>query len=309
MISRKIDRRFPRSIPADVSGLDELDAYGRWSTAALCGAVWFPTGLAAGWAPYRNGSWVWIDPWGWSWLGAEPWGWAPFHYGRWDFIDGAWGWCPGTYPYGAIYAPALVTYIGGPTWGWDPGGWGWFPIGWGEPFVPAYAVGTLLSPAHQLLPSASARPAHALPESGHCGRGDRGAGDRLRASGARFSRRPPGPSRRNQVGARRGSRPRSGTDPCEPRCRHRRRSNRAVFRLAPCSLDPSRRCARPSLGLCRLARSARRWQRHRAVRCRNRSSPRSAGASAQVRFPSDGNFDLQPLRSDLGRNFDRRDPG
>lgn len=136
------DAESARYLPADVSGLDELDADGRWATASVCGPVWYPNGLAPGWAPYRFGNWVWIQPWGWNWVESEPWGWAPFHYGQWAFIDGAWGWCPGDYEFGAVYAPALVTFIGGPGWGAGPY-WGWYPLGRGEPWIPPYRFGPL----------------------------------------------------------------------------------------------------------------------------------------------------------------------
>ena len=33
--------------------------------------------------------------WGPTWVDSAPWGYAPFHYGRWAFICGRWGWCPG----------------------------------------------------------------------------------------------------------------------------------------------------------------------------------------------------------------------
>ena len=132
--------------PADIAGADELDGYGHWAVESLCGPVWYPDGLPGWWAPYSYGSWSWVDPWGWTWIDADPWGWAPFHYGRWMFVGGAWGWCTGAYPYGAVFAPGLVVFIGGPIWGpyYGPGGgWGWFPLGWGEPYFPAYRAGPL----------------------------------------------------------------------------------------------------------------------------------------------------------------------
>ncbi len=136
-----LEQQSSQYLPPDIAGLDELDANGRWATSAVCGAAWYPNGVAAGWAPYHDGNWVWIDPWGWNWVAAESWGWAPFHYGRWELIDGTWGWCPGTYPYGAAYAPALVAFVGGSGWDWQPGGWGWYPLSWGEEYVPVYRVG------------------------------------------------------------------------------------------------------------------------------------------------------------------------
>ena len=35
-------------------------------------------------------------PWGLTWVDQAPWGYAPFHYGRWAYISGRWGWCPGS---------------------------------------------------------------------------------------------------------------------------------------------------------------------------------------------------------------------
>ena len=150
------DKRLDDSVSAryvspGVIGYQDLDAYGRWVQAPTYGAVWVPTSVPAGWAPYRYGHWTWIAPWGWTWVDDQPWGFAPFHYGRWVTYGGGWGWAPG--PYGGYwnpyYAPALVGWIGGPGFGigfgWG-GGWGvgigfnfgWFPLGWGEPFYPRY---------------------------------------------------------------------------------------------------------------------------------------------------------------------------
>ena len=67
---------------------DRLRRSRRLRPLALCGRlrpVWTPAGVAADWAPYRYGHWVWVAPWGWTWVEDEPWGFAPFHYGRWAF--------------------------------------------------------------------------------------------------------------------------------------------------------------------------------------------------------------------------------
>ena len=58
------------------------------------GQVWYPQ-VAPDWVPYREGSWAYVAPWGWTWVDSEPWGFAPFHYGRWADIGGRWGWVPG----------------------------------------------------------------------------------------------------------------------------------------------------------------------------------------------------------------------
>ena len=133
-----------RYVAPGVVGAPDLDGYGTWRTYPDYGAVWVPTVVAPGWAPYRFGHWVWIAPWGWTWVDDAPWGYAPFHYGRWAFIGGSWGWCPGPIRVRPVYAPALVAWVGGPGFGVSfgvGGGVGWFPLGFGEPFVPWYHAG------------------------------------------------------------------------------------------------------------------------------------------------------------------------
>lgn len=122
----------------DVVGFDDLDDYGDWRTDPQYGNVWFPNRIDAGWAPYHTGHWVWIDPWGYTWVDDSPWGYAPFHYGRWAFINGRWGWIAGPPTVAPVYAPALVVFIGGGG-GWG-GNVGWFPLGPREVYVPTYPV-------------------------------------------------------------------------------------------------------------------------------------------------------------------------
>ncbi|MDD5542679.1 MAG: FecR domain-containing protein [Acidobacteriia bacterium] len=136
-----------RYVSADMVGYEDLDTYGTWHATPEYGSVWFPTSVAQGWAPYRFGHWVWVEPWGWTWVDDAPWGFAPFHYGRWVFIDDTWGWIPGTYVARPVYAPALVAFIGGRNWNISIGvgggvGVGWFPLGPHELYVPSYAVST-----------------------------------------------------------------------------------------------------------------------------------------------------------------------
>ena len=105
------------------------------------GPVWAPTVVVEGWAPYSSGCWAWVDPWGWTWIDDAPWGFAPFHYGRWAFRHNAWGWVPGAHIGHAVYAPALVTFVGGGGWHSSPapgGSVGWFPLGPHEPYIPPY---------------------------------------------------------------------------------------------------------------------------------------------------------------------------
>ncbi len=127
-----------------VTGHQGLSAWGGWVRSAEYGPVWFPR-VGSGWAPYRDGRWAWVAPWGWTWIADEPWGFAPFHYGRWAWIGGAWGWVPGPRAAPAVYAPALVAFVGG-----VPGvsfsltltsgapGVAWFPLGPGQLYRPSY---------------------------------------------------------------------------------------------------------------------------------------------------------------------------
>ncbi len=139
-------------VNADIAGVEDLDEYGRWSTVPGYGMVWSPTVAEAGWQPYREGHWVWQDPWGWTWIAAEPWGWAPYHYGRWVFYASRWYWVPvsPSVPYVA-YSPALVAFVGGgPGWSASltvsPGGWvGWFPLAPADPFVPWWGARSRVS--------------------------------------------------------------------------------------------------------------------------------------------------------------------
>jgi hypothetical protein len=144
-----------RYVSDDVIGYEDLDDYGGWRPVPEYGTVWFPHVAVVGWAPYRFGHWVWISPWGWTWVDDAPWGFAPFHYGRWVSVGGAWGWVPCPPPVVAVayvrpvYAPALVAWVGGPHFaaGVAFGGGvaagvnvGWFPLGPREVFVPSYPV-------------------------------------------------------------------------------------------------------------------------------------------------------------------------
>jgi uncharacterized protein DUF6600/FecR-like protein len=123
-------------VSRDMPGYDDLDDHGTWRDEPEYGHVWYPNDVSSDWAPYSDGYWNWVDPWGWTWVGYEPWGFAPYHYGRWAFIGGAWGWCPGPFFGPPIYGPAFVGFFGG-GWGFGLGfGVGWFPLGFGEPFFP-----------------------------------------------------------------------------------------------------------------------------------------------------------------------------
>jgi hypothetical protein len=156
------DRRYENSdssryVSADVVGYEDLDDHGSWRHTPENGYVWFPRTTQANWAPYHNGHWDYIEPWGYTWVDDEPWGFAPFHYGRWVNYEGSWGWVPaapraeGAVYVRPVYAPALVAWVGGPHFaiGIGVGGGeaygsgvsvGWFPLGPREVYVPSYRV-------------------------------------------------------------------------------------------------------------------------------------------------------------------------
>jgi len=142
------DRRYDRVasvryVSPEVIGYEDLDSYGSWSVVSDYGGVWFPRRVRAGWAPYRDGHWAWIDPWGWTWVDDEPWGFAPFHYGRWAYFDRGWGWIPGPRSVQPVYAPALVAFVGGAGFSIAVSSGpaiGWFPLGPREVYVPPYSV-------------------------------------------------------------------------------------------------------------------------------------------------------------------------
>ena len=126
-------------VSPEMTGYEDLDDYGRWQYVGGYGTVWVPAGVASDWAPYRNGHWAYIDPWGWTWVEDEPWGFAPFHYGRWAYAGNRWCWVPGPVAVRPVYAPALVAFVGGVgiSIGGGPGV-GWFPLAPGEVYVPYY---------------------------------------------------------------------------------------------------------------------------------------------------------------------------
>jgi len=127
----------------DVVGTSDLDEYGSWSAQSDYGHVWYPSHVESNWAPYSDGHWMWQDPYGWTWVDNAPWGFAPSHYGRWVSVDNRWGWVPGPRAEQAVYAPALVAFVGGGglSVGVSAGGAGpigWFALGAHDIYEPSY---------------------------------------------------------------------------------------------------------------------------------------------------------------------------
>ena len=139
-----------------MTGASDLQQYGNFTQTAQYGAVWYPSDVPQDWAPYRDGHWSYVQPWGWTWVDNARWGFAPFHYGRWVQVDNRWGWVAGggeaeyadAYP---VYSPALVTFVdvggaalagaalgfaaGELSGGYAPA---WIPLGPREPYYPWY---------------------------------------------------------------------------------------------------------------------------------------------------------------------------
>jgi hypothetical protein len=144
------DRRGDNSVSAryvsrDVIGYEDLDEHGSWRSAEGYGNVWVPSRVPAGWAPYHDGHWAWVEPWGWTWIDDAPWGFAVSHYGRWANISGTWGWVPGPVRSRAVYAPALVAFVGGSNFQiaisiGNVAGVAWFPLGPRDVYRPSYPV-------------------------------------------------------------------------------------------------------------------------------------------------------------------------
>jgi len=139
------DRRYDRGrsyayVSPQMIGASELDEWGRWQDDSTYGTLWFPTSVDSGWAPFRDGQWVWVGGWGWTWVDAQPWGFAPSHYGRWVHVNGRWAWAPGALVPRPFWSPAMVGWVGGPGWAFSASLGapvvGWVPLGWGEPFRP-----------------------------------------------------------------------------------------------------------------------------------------------------------------------------
>jgi hypothetical protein len=133
----------PYFISRAMTGYAALADAGQWRSTEKYGEVWQPKLLPAGWAPYRDGHWRWLAPWGWSWVDKQVWGFAPSHYGRWLFADGRWSWVPGRFAAHPVWAPAVVGFLGTPGVGLSyadgPGpAIAWFPLAPGEIYWPGY---------------------------------------------------------------------------------------------------------------------------------------------------------------------------
>jgi hypothetical protein len=121
---RELDgkRYSSRYLPQELSAYSyDFDRYGTWRSMPEYGYVWTPSVVvSAGWAPYREGRWVWMRG-DYVWVSYEPWGWAPYHYGRWIF-NSSFGWCWVPPARGAVYwGPGYVSWVSTPDYvAWVP---------------------------------------------------------------------------------------------------------------------------------------------------------------------------------------------
>lgn len=135
----------PYFVSRAMTGYAELDAAGGWRSSDTYGAVWEPKARPEDWAPFRNGHWRWLAPWGWSWVDDQPWGFVTSHYGRWLLVDGQWAWAPGKFTPHPVWSPAVVAFLGTPGVGLSyadgPGpAIAWFPLAPGEVYWPSYTA-------------------------------------------------------------------------------------------------------------------------------------------------------------------------
>ena len=106
-----------RHVPPGMTGWQDLDRHGDWLDNPEYGSVWQPRVVAPGWAPFHDGRWAWVSPWGWTWIDAAPWGFAPFHYGSWVMLGGRWCWSPGPRQIRPRFAPVHPGWVSGPQLG------------------------------------------------------------------------------------------------------------------------------------------------------------------------------------------------
>jgi len=142
-----------RYVSPELTGSEDLDQNGTWRNDRNLGPVWIPTHVSREWAPYRDGHWAWVDPWGWTWVDDAASGFVTSHYGRWAHMNddgnggGGWAWVPPRRDanrdgreYRPVYSPALVTFVGDSNSSRDfgrGGGVAWFALAPGEVYVPA----------------------------------------------------------------------------------------------------------------------------------------------------------------------------
>ena len=93
----------------EMTGAEILPNFGTWTRDPAHGAVWYPSTVPGSWAPYQDGRWTIVEPWGPVWVDAAPWGFATSHFGRWQQVRGRWGWIPGAHATRPVFSPPRVA--------------------------------------------------------------------------------------------------------------------------------------------------------------------------------------------------------
>ncbi len=166
-----------RYVSPEMTGAEDLHRHGDWDQHPQYGAVWYPRSVSSDWAPYRDGQWTWVSPWGWTWVDNAPWGFAPFHYGRWVQWRSRWVWAPGSYVARPTYAPALVAWFGGPnlTVSVSSGAHvGWVPLAPFEVYAPWYAASAVYASHINVSPWRHVSGYHGHRYSDYANRGHQG---------------------------------------------------------------------------------------------------------------------------------------
>jgi hypothetical protein len=118
----------PSHVSPQATGFSELQRHGLWVSTEQYGWVWEPT-VASDWAPFRDGRWVEISPWGRTWIDNAPWGFATAHYGSWAEVNDRWVWLPGN-----------AAQVAAASFGTQNQGGHWVALGPEEPHFQASPV-------------------------------------------------------------------------------------------------------------------------------------------------------------------------
>ncbi|MGH8728075.1 MAG: DUF6600 domain-containing protein [Burkholderiales bacterium] len=105
-----------RYLSREFTGYQDLDGYGAWEETPEYGAVWVPHASYTGWEPYRDGGWTFFHRKGWIWVDHAPWGFAPFHYGKWTYLNNIWCWVPGPHVKWSHHPPKDWPHFKPPHW-------------------------------------------------------------------------------------------------------------------------------------------------------------------------------------------------
>jgi len=110
----------PKYVSAQTTGFQTLQHHGLWALTERYGWVWEPQ-VMSDWAPFKDGRWVEIKPFGRTWIDTASWGFATSHYGHWVQVEDRWAWVPDN----PVREPAIVSFgtknpDGGDTVRWVP---------------------------------------------------------------------------------------------------------------------------------------------------------------------------------------------